>query len=192
MEEEKLNLKIFIGIILLLIALVMNSISSNWIYNSYTYFSSPHDIFLDSIERDYLFFMKIAEIVIISNILLFIFFIKRDKRETIRFLLIFSLFEIIRAILLPLTVYGLENSSGFLSNFITFQYGLFPSGHIAIPFLFFLMSYKKSKISWFFLYSSFLVFIFLILSKQHYTIDIISSLFIVYSIKSFVDKNLFK
>ncbi len=67
----------------------------------------------------------------------------------------------------------------FFLNFFAFQNDLFFSGHVAIPFLAFLI-YKKDKIRWFFLASSILLGIVSLLMHQHYTIDVLSAFFITY------------
>lgn len=67
----------------------------------------------------------------------------------------------------------------FLS-FLRFQNDLFFSGHVAIPFLGFLI-FKDKCIRYFFLISSIVMAITVLLTHQHYSIDVFAAFFITYS-----------
>ncbi len=63
--------------------------------------------------------------------------------------------------------------------FLDFTNDLFFSGHTAVPFLGFLL-FKKDKIRYFFLASSVIMAMVVLLMHVHYTIDVLSAFFITY------------
>lgn len=171
------------------LAIFFNYYFANYILINYPTAPVCPDFILDSISGNYLLPIRIAEVLIILNVILFIYVKYRDRTELFKNVFIFSSFQLVRGLLLPLTVLGNPNQyTGFLHNYYTFSYGLFPSGHIAIPFLFFLFTYNKNKSYIFFGLSTILVGFLLLLGKQHYTIDIIATIFIAYSIKCFTER----
>ena len=89
--------------------------------------------------------------------------------------------------MLPLTILGGLESYSILKDYNRFSFGLFPSGHSSLPAIFLFLT-KRKKI----LFSIFLIItaIFLIISQQHYTIDIISSIIFIYAIKSSYEKHI--
>lgn len=77
---------------------------------------------------------------------------------------------------IPLTLIGLPK---WLQG-MYFEADLFFSGHVAIPFLGFLI-FKDRKIKWFWLFSTFLEAIVNILMHTHYTIDLLAAPFISFT-----------
>jgi hypothetical protein len=69
---------------------------------------------------------------------------------------------------------------GIMSH-MSFQNDLFFSGHVAVPFLGFLL-FKDSKIKYFFLVASILMGITVLFMHVHYSIDVFSAFFISYGI----------
>lgn len=69
--------------------------------------------------------------------------------------------------------------------FLDFKNDLFFSGHTALPFLGFL--FFKSKIRYFFLASSIIMGVTVLLMHVHYTIDVVSAFFIAYCSFKMVD-----
>jgi hypothetical protein len=67
----------------------------------------------------------------------------------------------------------------FILNSWNFQNDLFFSGHVAVPLLGFFI-FKESKIRWFFLISSIVMGISALLTHLHYTIDILTGIFVAY------------
>jgi len=186
------NTKLIIVIAFFGLAIFSNVLSSSYISHLYENDEEHLDIVLDSIDGNYTWAMKLAEIIILMSILIFITYSKKSKQEVIKIIFVIACFNLIRGILIPLTLLNPINSNSFFHSFTSFAYGLFPSGHISITFLFFLFTPKKSKLWFFYLIVTIVVGFLILLGKQHYTIDIISSIFIMYSIKCFTERNLLK
>lgn len=176
-----MNKKLIFCMIYLIIAIVLNCISSSYISNKESV-KAP-DLFVDSIDNEYPWAMKLAEILIICSVIYAIPSLVNTGKLTYLFFL-FGSFFLIRAILMPLTILEPLSNDSYLCFFKSFQYGLFPSGHTSIPFILMLISKNK----WFYAIITLIVGILLILSKNHYTIDVIATIFIAYSIKCFSDK----
>lgn len=64
-------------------------------------------------------------------------------------------------------------------NIFRFQNDQFYSGHVAVPFLAFLI-FKDSKIKYFFLIGSIIMSITVLAMHQHYSIDVLAAFFITY------------
>lgn len=185
--------KLYLVILYLIFGLLVNVFSSNLIY--LINFNPPvlDDLILNTIDGNYSWSMKLAEIIIGVSIVLFFLYAKKNKDQVIKWLFIIATFQLIRGILIPLTIYAPpETALSFFGRFKSFKYGFYPSGHTSLPFLFYLFTRKRSKLQIFYLISTILVAILLLLGKQHYTIDIIATLFICYSIKCFTEKHIFK
>lgn len=186
------KLKFFLIILFLVLSLTLNILSSTYIKTKFPNAPIAPDIFLDIIDNNYDWAMILSEMIVIICSVIFIFLLFKNKTKTTNFILVISSFFLIRGILMPVTVLSPIVSSSLLKNFTSFSYGMFPSGHTSIPYLFFLFSYPQNKIWIFYLISTILVAFFLILSKQHYTIDIIGTIFIGYALKVFIERNILK
>jgi len=96
----------------------------------------------------------------------------------------FSLLVMMRSIFMSLT--HLKTPIGAIAvrfpghlTGLVFENDLFFSGHVAIPFLGFLI-FKESKIKYFFLASSIILGITSLLMHRHYSIDVFAAFFITY------------
>ncbi|MFC1616484.1 phosphatase PAP2-related protein [Patescibacteria group bacterium] len=78
-------------------------------------------------------------------------------------------------------------STDSVFQMLIFKNDLFFSGHVAIPFLSFLV-FRKSIFSWFMLLASFIMAITVLLMHIHYSIDVFAAFFITYSIYALSDK----
>jgi len=67
----------------------------------------------------------------------------------------------------------------WILHYLRFENDLFFSGHVAVPFLGFLV-FKESKIKYFFLAGSIVMAITVLAMHQHYSIDVFAAFFIVY------------
>jgi len=194
MIEIKMNEKnkLILVIIFLGIACLLNFFSSNYIAYVYETGIDYDDFILKTIDGNYDWMMKFAEMVIFISVISFIYIIIKNPKNATKWLFMIAIFQLIRAILIPLTLLDPLSPAGFFRNFTAFSNGLFPSGHTSLPFFFFLFTYKKYKLWIFYLITTIIVILSLLMAKQHYTIDIIATLFICYSIKCFTEKNIFK
>ena len=185
--EQKQKIKLIFGIFLLILGFMLNYLSSNYLAIKDLDCPKNPDIFLDLFKEPHPNYMIILEIFIVVIIALFVFLNRKNIDILLDSLIVFGLFNILRGIMLPLTILGGLESYSLLKEYNTFSFGLFPSGHSSIPAIFLFLTKNKK-----FLFSIFLIItaIFLIISQQHYTIDIISSIIFVYAIKSAYEKNI--
>jgi len=181
--------RLILAILLLIAGCYSNTLASNFIQHQYPSQVTVNDILLDRITGDYPWAMKTAEAVLIVCFITALVLSFKYKDEVPKWLLIIAVFQFVRAMFISLTVFIPICNDSFLSRFASFSYGSFPSGHVSIPFLFFLFSYKRNKIWIFYLIATVLVSLGLLLSKNHYTIDILGTFFICYAIKKFIEGN---
>ncbi len=93
-------------------------------------------------------------------------------------IIIRAFFIILTHLQTPLTVVGGQFPK-FL-NILYFQNDQFFSGHVALPFLAFLLFQENKFLKYFFLISSILMGVVVLAMHQHYSIDVFAAFFIVY------------
>lgn len=129
----------------------------------------------------------VAEILIVICCVYLVYYgIKRDRFLIPYAIILGSLFHIFRAGLIILTPLAFPYAyNGFLNggqNSI-FTLGAFPSGHISIPY--FIFTLTKNKII---LLLTFIIGLILLISRGHYTIDIIGGLLLAYPVFKFSEE----
>ena len=97
-----------------------------------------------------------------------------------------ALFTLIRSLFITLTHIGpfpnqVTVTSSLLSK-ISFGGDLFFSGHTGLPFLMALIFWRRPILRYFFIASSLLFGLVVLLTHLHYSIDVLSAFFITYSI----------
>lgn len=134
--------------------------------------------------------IKPTEALIALSAVIFFYYIysKKDYNKLPDYIFMYGAFQIIRAFLVILSPFeAVTNGDGIVGDLFT-RSGMFPSGHIAVPFFFYLFTYKKFKYYNIFLLLTILVGLGLIISRGHYSIDIFGSLFIIYTVVNFYEK----
>ncbi len=145
------------------------------------------DIILDNIP--YYDVSIIVDFTMVASVLLYIIylFLYRKFDELPYLMLLFSAFEFLRAICIILTpmskpCIGDQCVFGWLYN----EYaGLFPSGHLAISYLFnlyFLHRKNVRKIGFLMIILTLINAICIMLARGHYTIDLVGTFFIGYTV----------
>jgi hypothetical protein len=172
---------ILLSFILLAVALVIDYMTGTYVQEVQGV-SAP-DFILDHLPTVDLHLVYIYGIVIIVAFLLLypLFFRVNEFHEVISQ---FSLLMAIRGIFTCFTHLTLPAGAIALNVpralfFLDFTNDLFFSGHTAVPFLGFLL-FKKDKIRYFFLASSVIMAMVVLLMHVHYTIDVLSAFFITY------------
>lgn len=127
---------------------------------------------------------------------IFIYFIFIRVKDFHKAFAQFGLLILVRSFFIVLT--HLERPANAISltgfpkiyHFLSFYNDLFFSGHVAIPFMAFLL-FKKEKIGIFFLIVTILLAATVLLMHVHYSIDVFSAFFITYGVYIFGER-LFK
>jgi hypothetical protein len=183
---EKGKIEIWRGIVfaiwLLSLAIVMNYVVGN--YSNIRKGTVVQDLILDNIPTLNLgglfiwgIFLFIAVLILYPlffNVTYFPFVLAQ-----LAFLLVIrNCFILLTNTQLP-TDHLIINFPPIMNNW-NFQNDLFFSGHVAIPFLGFLI-FRKEKIKYFFLIGSILMAATVLLTKLHYSIDVFAAFFITYA-----------
>jgi len=175
-------------IILSMIFLVCASIL-NYYFGHYTNSAgtvvSP-DLILNAINPINLSFLYIwLYLAVFLVILIYPLFLKPQKLSYSLGML--SLFIFIRALFTSLTplktpLDAIPTEFPWIFQSFQFQNDLFFSGHTGLPFLGFLMFRDNKKLSYFFLASSLILGVTVLLMHEHYSIDVFAAFFITYGV----------
>jgi hypothetical protein len=172
---------IALSLVFLLIAIVFDIIAGTYVTKNGGVVAS--DLILDNIPAVNLNLLFVWGGIIIVAILFFypIFFRVREVHKVISQ---FSLLLMVRAAFTCFTHLGTPSDALLvkvpsLISLFTFQNDLFFSGHTAVAFLGFLL-FKDRKIKYFFLISSIVMGVTVLLMHVHYSIDVFSAFFITY------------
>ncbi len=188
-----------VSVILLLVALSIVRVS---VGNLYTFF--PNLKIAEDLVFRYTKFVNLSWlsdiIVLLSTPLFAIFVVKRKLYNKIPlYLVTIAIFHVLRAIFIYLT--PLADPHPFASGWglgVMPQGGMFPSGHTFTVFIFTLFIIREEKLRklkfWpvLFIGLTIIEIATLLLSRGHYTIDIIASLFIGFTLYTLSSKYLRK
>jgi hypothetical protein len=121
-------------------------------------------------------------LVLTALLFIYPFFFKVKKFHIALFQL--SLLTILRAVFITLTHLqtpfdAIPVLAPKIFSFLVFHNDQFFSGHVALPFLGFLL-FSESKIKWLFLLGSFIMGVTVLAMHQHYSIDVFAAFFITY------------
>jgi len=172
---------IALSFLLLIIAIVLEYVSGSYVLR--VGIAESPDIILDHIKAiDLSWVFVYGYTIIVGLIFLYpLFFnVKKFHNATSQF----SLVVIIRSFFISMTHLKTPETAipvefpGFLGK-LAFENDLFFSGHVAVPFVGYLI-FKDSKIRYFFLASSIIMGITALLMHRHYTIDVLAAFFIAY------------
>jgi len=172
---------IFLSLIFLFISIVLDIAAGIYVRNV-NVVAAP-DIILDNIPVIDLDFFYVYGILLITFVFFLypLFFKIHELHKVIAqfsfLILVRSFFTCLTHLALPVTAMAYEVPR--LLFFLDFRNDLFFSGHVAIPFLGFLL-FKKDNIKYFFLIGSILMGAVVLFMHVHYTIDVFSAFFITY------------
>ena len=151
--------------------------------------------------KDFLFwYLPSLDLLFLSNIIItltclsFIFFVvsKNKFKESIFYTTTISVYYLIRSVLIYLTPLADPYRGQYINNFLVFPSGgMFPSGHTGLMTLLLLFTLKEKPKFWKIYFAILLVLEMatLILSRAHYSIDIVGALFIAYGIWKISDEH---
>jgi len=172
---------IAISLLFLLITIVFDILAGRYVTKVGGVVAS--DLILDNIlTMDLNFIFTWGSILIVAVLFLYPLFFK--VKEFHKVISQFSLLIMVRAAFTCFTHLGAPSDAlvfdvPSLVSLFTFQNDLFFSGHTAVAFLGFLL-FKDKKIKIFFLISSILMGMTVLLMHVHYSIDVFSAFFITY------------
>ena len=182
---------IVLSLVFLIIALVLNYAAGSYASKKAT--ESVSDLILDNIPAVNLTPLFVYGPILIIGILFAypLFFRVKDLSKTI---IQFSFLVLVRSFFITLTHLKIPANAVTLDlpnsfRWITFQNDLFFSGHTAFAFLGFLI-YKNhdKKLAIFFLLSTIVMAITVLLMHVHYSIDVFAALFITYGCYHIIER----
>jgi membrane-associated phospholipid phosphatase len=172
------------SLIILFFSLWANLISIQYV-NTLSYRELPHDL-LHELITYHQYYSVITDVLLAVIFFMFAGYVisKRLYAEVPFFLTCIGIFYMVRAIILPLT--PLENpfpssdSFGLFGNTIA-NGGTFPSGHTGLAFMLFFLIKPEDKVFRNTIFALCLIMaFFMIISRGHYTIDIIGGFLVAY------------
>jgi hypothetical protein len=115
-----------------------------------------------------------------------------EVRRTVFLFNVLALLIIVRAFFINLTGLGVPEGAIQTVSFFTQGGDLFFSGHVAIPFLAFLVYYHSRKLRYIFLGVTIFMALEVLVGRYHYSIDVFAAPFIVYGVYALCKNYLFK
>ncbi|MBI2629161.1 phosphatase PAP2 family protein [Candidatus Pacearchaeota archaeon] len=184
----------YIGLIVLLLGLIMNPLSQIFIYKYFRDAPLLNDVLLNSLP-----FFPIPNsynwVNFIALLIFGIYIFYKKPKSLPYFLLLFGIWNFIRAIFIVLTPFGNPsifyngNYSIITEKFEILRFGVYPSGHTGTTFLAFLLT-ADIRYKFILLLLTFVVALLLLLARGHYSIDIFSAIIFAYAIYCFGEKYL--
>lgn len=187
----------YFGLVILILGICMNIFSQSYLHsfqsrgNNLPFLS---DIVLDNIP--YYDLSVVYDWLVFITFFIFVFYViyNNKYKEIPYYLLLIGIFYFLRGIFVILTPFGnplnFSGSKSIFNGFSKYELGLYPSGHTGMNILYLFLA--KGKIKWIFGIGSVLIIISLLVTRAHYSIDILSGIIFAYAIYSFGEKYLSK
>ena len=188
---KKSSRRIVISIILLVIAITAYGIAGDYL-SDHTNYVIAHDLILDNFGPYNLaiIFIWLFLIIIFTGFLYPLIFKPHDLPRVLNMfsflLLVRSGFILFTHLQVPLDAVIIKFPGIFQG--LNFSNDLFFSGHVAIPFLGFLIFKENRALRYFMLASSIILGITVLLMHVHYSIDVLSAFFITYGVYKIGEK----
>jgi len=171
------------GIALLVVSLVANYFANIYTTNHASNYVS--DVILDNIpvfNVDFIFLEGMGIFLVILALLLL-----RDPKKIPFALKSIATFVLIRSVFIMLTHMAVPPVHSYIDPTSTFRYmtagnDMFFSSHTGLPFLMALVFWSNKKLRLFFLLTSIVFAISVLMGHLHYSIDVFAAFFITYSI----------
>mgnify|MGYP001571338215 CR=1 FL=1 len=177
--------KLVIAILFFVLAVFIPAISSTYIKENFANPPIVKDLLWEILPN--IPIMWLSELFLLASVLyLIIWALKKDINYIPYAILLYSTFALIRAGIIVLTPLGLPNHYNGLAPIgeeSVFRYGAFPSGHLAYPVLTFLIT--KSNLILIF---GFVMSLVILISRGHYSIDLIGSVLLGFFIFVLAEK----
>lgn len=190
------NKFLYLGLVVLLTGIQLNFISQSYLHQCMLEgqnLPALSDLILDNLPYWDIDF--IGDIFSLFSIIIFAVYIIHKKQfdRVPYFLVLIGIFQILRAAFIVLTPIGnhelFDGTEGLFGGFSKIELGVYPSGHLGAAYLYFILTrnptYKRIL-----LLSVLIIMISLLLSRSHYSIDLLSGMIFAYAIKCFGDQKL--
>lgn len=190
-----MNYKIIIGLIILISGIYANFYVNNyWTEKYFRGEPNHHDILIEKTDfKDYS-----SELDILVLGLMFygsILVVKKLYSQTPKILAVFGTYQWLRAACIFLTPIPPPDyvSWGLLQKLVD-EVAVFPSGHISVPTLFMLIFWNQKMYVPALINGLGIILIFagMIVSRGHYSIDLIAGILFSYAIYTFFERNISK
>ena len=191
-DNRQLAKHLVLAVIFLIVAVWLNYISTLYVDSL-----PKQEPVLDLMHSIFTFnqaYSIISEIFLVLAVLVFLWYIasRKDFESLPFYLTCIATFYLVRALILPLTPlqdpYPADHLFGILSWLLP-NGGTFPSGHTGLVFMMlWLVKSEDKAYKYIMLALSILMAFFMIISRGHYTIDVIGSIFITYTIYHVADR----
>jgi membrane-associated phospholipid phosphatase len=190
------NKYFYLGTITLIAGIQLNFLSQTYLHN---YMNEGKmlpvlsDLILDHLpywDIDYLY-----DIFSLISVTVFIIYIihKREYKKVPYILLLCGIFHLVRGVFIILTPFGnppmFDGTQGMFNGFSKFELGVYPSGHIGIAYMYYILAKNKTYRT-ILLFCVMVIVAALFLSRAHYSIDVLSGIFFAFAIKAYGDKYL--
>ena len=186
---------LFVYVLFLLIGIGANFISSNFIMRNYPERPLVPDLLFD-ITPYYSWTQHVSDPLVIISIVFFTAFLykKLNFAYLKEIVLSYALIHYMRALIIPLTPLGRYHTNNEpYGIFQVVQTGMFTSGHTAAAFLLYLLVPQKQTLLKKIMLTFFILqVVVLILSRGHYSIDIIGGMMVAYISLDLTNKHLSK
>jgi hypothetical protein len=185
---------LYLGALILLLGIRVTFISQSYLHYYVTEVKTLPvltDLVLDNLP--YLDISYIYDIFSLAGFFIFVAYIvhRRQFSRLPYMLLLIGTFHLVRGLFIVLTPFGnppmFQGTDGPFNGFSNFELGVYPSGHVGVNHLYFLLATDR-RYRVVLMTCVLVVIASLFLSRSHYSIDVLSGLFFAYAIKAFGDK----
>ena len=189
--KKKSKLILGLALAFLIFSLIIEYISDVNIYKAYPNLQVATDFLF--LHIPFINILWIADLILLlasTSFLIFMFSKKRIKNFPL-YATVIGIYNLLRAIFIYLTPLGNPHPTPGLGLAFLPSGGMFPSGHVGAMFLFFLFALEDKSKHWSIYFIILLVFeiISMVLSRGHYTIDMIGALFIAFTVWKVVNEH---
>lgn len=194
LKDKEYSIKLFISVVILVIAMTLIKVMG--FYAESQPAVANGDLLHDLLPTYDLNILATLGFLILVT-LLSLYFIIKEPIMLPAYTVTMALFKLLRGFFFSITHLGapavrIDDHAvlGLFNNYYLTK-DLFPSGHVAVPFLGYLFV-KEKKLKMFFLVSSIIMACVVLLMKVHYSIDVFGAYFIAFGLFYFSEKHIWK
>jgi membrane-associated phospholipid phosphatase len=182
---------ISVALAFFIISMIISYFANVNLYKVYPNLPVANDFLLNHLPfLNILWFADLVLILASISFVIFLFSKKRIKNFPF-YAIVIGIYNLLRALFIYLTPLGNPHPLPGINIPFLPNGGMFPSGHCGTIFLFFLFALKDKSKNWriYFLILLVIEIVSMILSRGHYSIDIIGALFIAFAVWKVTDEH---